>query len=182
MLEHIESSNTITFPDRILNLFWSHVEKGDSCWLWTGHTTSDGYGQYRPGSSSDGVKQWRAHRFAWQITFGNIPHGMLVCHKCDTPVCVNPDHLFIGTVVDNRDDCCSKHRQAIGANNGRHTHPERTARGGAHGCVVLTEDMVREIRRRYSIDDISQDALSIEFGVSQMTVSLIVRRESWRHI
>lgn len=182
MLEHIEPAETVVFPERIRNLFWSHVEKGDSCWIWNGTVNQDGYGHFRPGSFSRGVKQWRAHRFAWHITFGSIPEGMLVCHRCDTPRCVNPDHLFIGSVADNREDCCSKNRQAQLLSHGRYTHPERTARGERVSTAILTEDGVREIRRRYAVGGISQAALGREFGVDQRTVSLIVLRKGWGHV
>lgn len=81
-------------------------DPNSGCWLWTSGWDKAGYGQ-----ASDNV---RAHRLAWQMYFGEIPDGLLVCHSCDTPCCVNPSHLFLGTPHDNMRDKVSKGRQAVG--------------------------------------------------------------------
>ena len=91
---------TIPAVDR----FWSKVEKSDSCWLWTG-STSKKYGQI----TVDG-KRIRAHRFSYTLQRGPIPSGLFVCHTCDVPHCVNPDHLFLGTNRDNLRDMTKKNR------------------------------------------------------------------------
>lgn len=85
--------------------FWEYVNKTDGCWLWTGHKTK-GYGAIS--SSSD--KYIAAHRFSWILHNGNIPKGLCVLHRCDNPSCVNPDHLFLGTLKDNTQDMVSKGR------------------------------------------------------------------------
>ena|SRR2546426_8145664 len=81
--------------------FWSHVDKNDSsgCWIWTAHCNYTGYGTFQ----ANGV-QVRAHRFVWELTFGLIPKGILVCHACDNPSCVNPGHLWLGTNQANMID------------------------------------------------------------------------------
>ena len=105
--------------------FFAKVNKTDSCWLWTGAKWQDktkrrlGYGKaYSCG------KIRKAHRVSWEISNGNIPDGLCVLHKCDVPLCVNPEHLFLGTVVDNVKDMVSKNRNRWG--QGIHTHQARS--------------------------------------------------------
>jgi hypothetical protein len=106
----------ITQPEN----FWRHVQKGDGCWLWTGSVNHarGGYGQVKYGK-----KHYRAHRLAWLLTFGEIPDGMKVLHRCDTPACCRPDHLFLGSQTDNIHDMLEK---------GRHVTPTRAWRGPTH--------------------------------------------------
>lgn len=88
--------------------FWRRVERVESgCWLWRGSLDGGGYGQI---STAQGFAPAKAHRVSWEMRNGPIPDGMVVCHTCDTPACVNPDHLFIGTQQDNMRDCSRKNR------------------------------------------------------------------------
>lgn len=89
--------------------FWSRVAVGeaDECWEWRVAKNSDKYGNFWIHDRS-----WRAHRVAWILTYGPIPNGLLVCHKCDNPGCCNPYHLFLGTSKDNQIDSARKGRQA----------------------------------------------------------------------
>lgn len=110
---------------------WKQVEKTDGCWVWTGCTRHFGYGVlslYGRGKSAVAI-----HRLSWELAYGPIQDGKCVLHKCDNPRCVRPDHLFLGTRLENNRDCTSK-----GRNN---------QKGRAIG-VVITEDQVRELRRR----------------------------------
>ena len=84
--------------------FWSFVEKTHYCWIWNGCKTQ-GYGEI----SINGMPK-RCNRYSWNLHFGKIPRGLLVCHSCDNPACVRPDHLFLGSQKDNMQDCLKKGR------------------------------------------------------------------------
>jgi hypothetical protein len=82
----------------------------DACWLWQGHVNDDGYGRVYITSGRGRRPTRGAHRVAWEVTFGLIPEGRIVCHHCDNPRCVNPAHLFLGDDAANRRDCMTKGR------------------------------------------------------------------------
>ena len=86
-------------------IFWNSVNKTNSCWLWTGPISTNGYGLFCFNS-----KITRAHRFSFTISKGEIPKDKIICHKCDIPLCVNPDHLWLGTHADNTADKMKKGR------------------------------------------------------------------------
>lgn len=133
-------------------------EPNTGCWLWTGALFVVGYGKFK----QDG-KDVYAHRFSYEAHVGPIREGLHVLHTCDNPVCVNPDHLFLGTQGDNNRDCVKKGRNARGA----------SIRGAR-----LTEADVRYIRS-------SKDScvkLAAKYGVTRSNVTAIRRRESWAHI
>lgn len=94
-------------------VFWERVQKTDGCWLWTGAQRKPqgkgGWGAYGHFCPKRGVRYF-AHRFSWELHFGPIPSGRMVCHECDNPTCVRPDHLFIGTQKDNMEDAKRKKR------------------------------------------------------------------------
>lgn len=101
--------NKIFRPIPIEIRFWKKVEKTNDCWLWIAGKYPDGYGVFWNGTTYDG-----AHRISWELHYGEIPKGMLVCHTCDNPPCVNPEHLWIGTKKDNNNDRTKKGRDGIG--------------------------------------------------------------------
>ncbi len=155
----------------IAERLWPRVTKvndATSCWPWTGSIDRYGYGYLGEGGSvRNGAKYIKAHRVVWELTYGPIPNGLQVLHHCDDPQCCRPDHLFLGTNLDN-----AKDRHAKG----------RDPRGEKHGNAKLTDEAVREIRRRYAAGGISQQNLADEFGVNQTIVSDVVRRVYWQHV
>jgi hypothetical protein len=141
--------------------FWSYVNKGDEekCWLWKGDCDSKGYGRIGFGGHSG--PKISAHRLSWTIHNGVIPEELCVLHKCDTPLCVNPNHLFLGTQADNCADMARK---------GRQPNPR------------LKEKQVLEIRELYKQGGITQEKLSKRYGVCPANISFIVNNIKWKHI
>jgi len=173
--------------------FWSKVHKTDGCWLWTAGKFSTGYGQCH-------VRLWPmyAHRISWMISNQrNIPYGLFVLHRCDNPPCVNPDHLFLGTQLDNRRDSVAKGRTAKGERHGTRTkpesvhrgdnhifrlHPERHARGQNTPRCKLTETIVREIRCKHETGTISCAQLGRDYGVTKQSILALIHRRTWSYI
>lgn len=151
--------------------FFSKVNKTENCWEWTAGLTRDGYGKITEAGRSE-----RAHRLSFVIHKGSIPSGMLVCHSCDNRKCVNPEHLFLGTIQDNNKDMCSKNRQAKGLSNGAATMPHRIRRGEANGRSVLTVSEVEQIR---ATTGKHRDLAEI-YGVSKTLIGNIKRGEAWK--
>lgn len=90
------------------------------CWIWNASVDKDGYGYFHTKTVTRGAKMQRAHRVSYQMYKGSIPKGKVVCHTCDTPSCVNPHHLFVGTHKENMQDMVNKKRhgnQHKGKNN-----------------------------------------------------------------
>lgn len=145
--------------------FWEKVSTGhpDECWPWAALTRQHGYGVLRAGGAADGGKMIYAHRAAWLLVNGAIPDGMQVCHKCDNRKCVNPGHLFLGTIQENMADKVSKNRHLFGEKS-----PQ----------ARLTERDVREIR--VSADTLADCAN--KFGVSFQHISDIRHGKRWAHV
>lgn len=95
-------------PKPLADRFWPKVQKGEGCWEWIGSRNAAGYGKMTVGGR--GAGHVRAHRVSWELANGPVPEGLWVLHTCDNPPCVRPDHLWLGTRLDNMRDCASKGR------------------------------------------------------------------------
>jgi uncharacterized NAD-dependent epimerase/dehydratase family protein len=143
--------------------FWSKVDQTGDCWPWTRAVNVHGYG----------IVGWQgnfylSHRLAFELATGTKPEQMMVCHRCDSPPCCNPDHLFLGTQLDNMRDCVAKGRL-------------RSNVGVCHPGAKLTEDDVREIRRRKANGARSAD-VATEFGIDRTHVWQIASGRRWSHV
>lgn len=145
--------------------FWRRVDKTQGCWLWRGPVTSDGYGKVYIILFSQ--KIYSASRVAWVLTHGPIPSGMEICHHCDNPPCVRPEHLFLGTHADNMQDASKKKRF-----NDR--------RGENGNRAKLTEQQVREILALRG--QITQRELARKFNVSKRAIEVIHQGTSWTYL
>jgi hypothetical protein len=139
-------------------------EPNSGCWLWMARLNKHGYGIFKVES-----KQRPAHRVVYEQTIGPIPQGMLACHRCDTPSCVNPEHIFIGTARDNTNDCVAKGR--IFRHNG-------SRRGEANTRALLSESQVRIILASKS----GKKRLAKAFGVHVSTIASIRKGRTWKHL
>lgn len=153
----------VGFPDLITpktaNLFWSKFIPLDDCWIWQGFLNASGYGSF---NTQDQPRL--AHRLSWALAYAP-PGEMFVCHKCDTPVCINPSHLFLGTPKDNIQDMMRK---------GRHN----PARGRDNKKSPLFEDQVVTIIN----SKCSHSMLGRIYRVSPNAIRAIKMRRTWKHI
>ena len=133
----------------------------NGCWVWIGAFFKDNYGRFG---------QQRAHRVSFEIFFGNIAQGLYVCHRCDNPKCVNPDHLFLGTPKENSRDRDIKER---------HFH------GSLVNTAKLSPSEVLQIIKEYDSAPKKfgiKTLLAKRYGVSDTLIGLIVRRKVWKHL
>jgi hypothetical protein len=138
----------------------AQTEKSAGCWLWTGARNRQGYGHV-----GDHYHTRFAHRVAYELARGPIPDGLMICHRCDNPRCVNPAHLYAGTAVDNARDAVDRGRM-------------RSARGEEHYSARLSEQQVTEILR--SVE--SGKDLAARLGVAKSTISMIRTGRNWKHL
>lgn len=156
--------------DSIENTFDDHwKEKPETgCWEWQRTKDKHGYGGLRANN------RWvKAYRFSYERSIGPIPKGMSVLHSCDNPPCVNPDHLFLGTQADNLRDMRRK---------GRHVSGFSKCIGTRNRSSKLTEEDVREIRRLYRENGMTQRQLATQFGVTKTPITLILNGSTWKHV
>jgi len=152
--------------------FWNKVATaGDKqCWIWMGATNGK-YGILGAGGRNKSPVY--AHRVSWEIRNGKIPNGMYVLHSCDTPDCVNPNHLFLGTQKDNMLDCVKKKRHVSGYGI--------VSLGRRNSMAKLRDDQVRSLRRMRK-SGCSLKYLSKRFGIAFQTVSKIARSDRYKDV
>jgi hypothetical protein len=137
------------------------------CWEWTGGKYTNGYGVFHP----SGTSSVSAHRYSYLIYKGDICNNLLVCHSCDNPGCVNPNHLFLGTQSDNMKDMIKKNRGNFPRITGEQCHKAK-----------LNKEKVKEIRKRFLEENITQVELAKQYNVSKGNIGYIINNKSWRHI
>lgn len=141
--------------------FKSRIKKNiNGCWIWSGCKYVSGHGALKVNN-----RKIRAHRFSYELFVGKIPEGMMVCHKCDNPPCVNPKHLFLGTQKDNIHDAIKKGRF-----------------GGEHHHSVLKEKDILNIRRLYDSGSYKKVDIAKIFNISQPHIGRIIKREAWKYV
>lgn len=156
--------------------FWKKVNKDGpvvrpelgACWVWTASKMTTGYGHIWDKARGRFAS---ATHISWELHTGATPGDKYVCHHCDNPPCVRPDHLFLGTNQDNMHDCVAKGRMP------RHAR----MRGSAHTGAKLTEHDVVDIRTLNAFGARTCD-LASEFGVTPRTIFDVVTRDTWTHI
>jgi hypothetical protein len=160
---------------------FSHYADLGKCWQWTGCKFHFGHGSFWLNG-----KSVRASRVSFFLKNGPIPddgsyHGLCVCHKCDNPSCVNPEHLFLGTIDDDHKDRNQKGRQSKGKKHAK-SCKFSIRRGEENSKSKLTKDQVLTIRSMYSPRENSGLELGRQFGVSSTAIYNVVKRRVWKHV
>jgi len=156
------------YPDIVVGRFWSKVviNSDDDCWLWSGSVNKKGYGSFNPGRKYKYASKI-AHRYAHLYGNGYLDLDLMVCHKCDTPGCCNPSHLWQGTAKENSMDMVEKGRSCM---------------GDKQGLTTLSNLDVLAIKACLSCGRFEQKELAKKFCISQQAVSRINTGKDWSHI
>lgn len=160
--------------------FWEKVKKSDypdGCWNWTGARSGPGWykggGYGIIGSCGKNRRGIGAHRVSYMLNVGEIPEGMCVCHRCDNPRCVRPDHLFLGTQSDNMQDASRKGRT-------RGVLTSQRVSGEKNVKAKLNREQVELIRKMNSDTGEPYGSIARRFGVTSVLIGMIVRRQIWK--
>ena len=148
--------------------FWQKVDKSGECWLFTGAKLIGGYGHFKLHGTYPS-----AHRFSYTLFYGAIPPGLHVLHQCDNPPCVRPQHLFLGTDLDNQQDSRRKGRaRPLSAATPR-------LYGENHPQAKLTFANVRAMRALAASQPIRIDKIAEKYGVSPSAISQVIHNKTW---
>jgi hypothetical protein len=163
MLSILESPD---LAQAVASWFWQALTPSGECLVWSRNCNMYGYGRFTTRAFDGHRHALGTHRVAYELTYGAIPAGLVVCHRCDNPPCCNPAHLFLGTIKDNLHDSVAK---------GRFTRGERQ-----HNAKLTTE-RVQVMRQQYAAGIPVRD-LASDYEVTITTVRMVVKRRIWRHV
>lgn len=157
--------------EKQLKKFWAKIKRRgkNECWEWIASKYPMGYGRMS--------KNRYAHRVSWIIHFGEIPKGLCVLHKCDNPPCVNPEHLWLGTMADNIADRDRKGRYISGMLGKQHPR-----HGEKHSFAKLTEKDVLKIRKLHKESKLTTLKIAQLFNMSYGGISHIIYRSCWKYL
>ena len=172
--------------------FWRKVNKhgpilhhmSDPCWMWRAGKDKDGYGKFAisaPSGTQPKQKHVRAHRLSYELTHGPVDSILVIMHACDNEACVNPSHLSVGTQTDNRIDCGSKGRNAIGDASGSRRHPESRPRGATHYKAQISEDIAKRIIALLTLN-MSAAQIARDLSIQRNLVYGIKYGRTWKHL
>lgn len=165
LLVYTKAPKRKTIEERFPDLYTPEPFSG--CWLWIGCVNQEGYGQFTVRRKGLTPTSDKAHRLSFRLHKGEIPNGLKVLHSCDTPMCVNPAHLRLGTDRDNKMDSIRK---------GRHAH------GETNGTTKLTARDVLTIRKLFADGPVNQTELGLRYGVHGSIINAVIHRRNWRHL
>lgn len=154
----------------ITKRFWAKVDKRGDCWLWTASKRRLGYGQFRMR-----FRLYLAHQASYILTYGVIPDGLMVCHRCDNPPCVNPDHLFLGTQSDNMQDMVAKKR-------GWTQQPGNVKQGLESSVAKFTADQVLAIRAAAANKTMTQVEMMKVYNAGEATIYRVIHKKTYRDV
>jgi len=147
-------------------------DKSSGCWLWAGSLRGNGYGRIKVNG-----RAVVASRYSWELHYGPIPDGLLICHTCDKPSCVNPEHLFVGTQKDNMADCIRKGRFVNNSSNpmfqkniGRPGEENIFAKLNSGQVVKILADTRKYVE------------IAADYNTTPENISFIKRRLTWKNV